>query len=91
VATGWWSGRWWGRQAAASGGKRRLGSDVWTVLAAHEEGVQANLLESWVKVPPDMIPSEAKQAARDIRTNARRRSSFSLVAKEGTRTVLPVS
>jgi len=39
--------------------------------------------ESWIaKVPPDMIPSEAKQAAKGIRAIARRRSSFSLIAGE---------
>jgi len=51
--------------------------------------------ESWIaKVPPDMIPSEAKQAAKDIRANARRRSSLGalVVAKEEeTRAVQPVS
>jgi len=39
--------------------------------------------ESWIaKVPADMIPSEAKQAAKDIRASARRRSSFALIATE---------
>ena len=39
--------------------------------------------ESWIaKVPPDMVPSEAKQAAKDMRASARRKSSFFLVAKE---------
>jgi len=50
--------------------------------------------ESWIaKVPPDMIPSEAKQAVKDIRANARRRSSFAIgVAKEeNTRRVQPMS
>jgi len=49
--------------------------------------------ESWIaKVPPDMIPSEAQQSAKEIRANARRRSSFALIAKEEeTRTVQPVS
>jgi len=49
--------------------------------------------ESWIaKVPPDMIPSEAKQAAQDIRASARRRSSFAIVAKEeDARAVQPVS
>ena len=49
--------------------------------------------ESWIaKVPPDMIPSEAKQAAKDMRASARRRSRFAMVAKEeGTRTVHPIS
>ena len=48
--------------------------------------------ESWIaKVPPDMIPNEAKQAVEDIRASARRRSSFAMVAKEGdTRAVQPV-
>jgi len=40
--------------------------------------------ESWIaKVPPDMIPTEAKQAAKDMRASARRRSSFSLIAGGG--------
>jgi len=49
--------------------------------------------ESWIaKVPPDMIPSEAKQATRDIRVSARRRSSFAPIANEAeTRTVHPMS
>jgi len=53
--------------------------------------------ESWIaKVPPDMIPSEAKQAVKDIRASAHRKSSFSLVAKgplakEAVRRVLPFS
>ena len=39
--------------------------------------------ESWIaKVPPDMIPSEAKQGAIAIRASARRRSNFAMVAKE---------
>ena len=46
--------------------------------------------ESWIaKVPSDMIPSEAQQAAKDIRACARRRSSFALIAKEVT--VHPIS
>ena len=41
------------------------------------------MTESWIaKVPPDMFPAEAKQAARDIRASARRRSSLALVARE---------
>ena len=41
--------------------------------------------ESWIaKVPLDMIPSEAKQAVKDSRASARRRSSFANVAKERT-------
>jgi len=51
--------------------------------------------ESWIaKVSPDMIPSEAKQAAQDIRACAQRRSSLGalVVAKEeDTRAVQPVS
>ena len=40
--------------------------------------------ESWIaKVPPDMIPTEAKQAAKDMRASARRRSSFSLILGGG--------
>jgi len=53
------------------------------------------MTESWIaKVPPDMIPSEAKQAAKDMRASARRRSSLGalVVAKEeDARTVQPVS
>jgi len=51
------------------------------------------MTESWIaKVPPDMIPGEAKQAAQDIRASARRRSSFAIVAKEeDSRAVQPVS
>jgi len=50
------------------------------------------MTESWnAKVPPDMIPSEAKQAAKAIRASARLQSSFAVVAKEEeTRTVQPV-
>jgi len=51
------------------------------------------LTESWIaKVPPDMIPSEAKQAAKVIRDCARRRNSSAIgVAKEeATRRVQPV-
>ena len=51
--------------------------------------------ESWIaKVPPDMIPSEAKQAVKDIRANARRRSSLGalvVVKEEDTRAVQPIS
>ena len=49
--------------------------------------------ESWIaKVPPDMFPSEAKQAAKDIRASARRRSRLGalVVAKEERRRVHPV-
>ena len=53
------------------------------------------LTESWIaKMPPDMIPSEAKQTAQGIRASARRRSSLGalVVAKEeDTRAVQPVS
>ena len=46
--------------------------------------------ESWIaKVPLDTIPSEAKQAVKDSRASARRRSSVANVAKE--RTVHPIS
>jgi len=39
---------------------------------------------SWVaKVPDDMIPTEAKQAVKNIHVSASRRSNFSLVAGEG--------
>jgi len=49
--------------------------------------------ESWIaKVPPDMIPSEAKQAAKEIRASARRRSIVGGVAKEEETTrVKPVA
>jgi len=51
-----------------------------------------NLSFEGAKVPPDMFPSEEKQAAKDIRASARRSSSFALIAKEEeTRTVQPVS
>ena len=41
------------------------------------------MTESWIaKVPPDMIPSEAKLAAQEIRSSTRG-SSFSLIAGEG--------
>ena len=49
--------------------------------------------ESWIaKVPPDMIPTEAKQAARDIRASSHRRSSLGalVVAKEDGQRVHPV-
>ena len=43
------------------------------------------MTESWIaKVPPDMIPSEAKQAAKNIRASARMRSSLAIIAKEIT-------
>jgi len=46
--------------------------------------------ESWIaKIPPDMVPSEAKQAAKDNRANSRRRSSFAIVVNE--RTVHPIA
>jgi len=49
--------------------------------------------EAWIaKVPPDMIPSEAKAGAKGFRASARRRSSFAIVAKEeDTRRVQPDS
>ena len=51
--------------------------------------------EVWIaKVPPDMVPSDAKQAAQDARASARRRSSLGalMVAKEEeTRSSLTVS
>ena len=58
-----------------------------------EEERPAWLTESWIaKVPPDMIPGEAKQAAKDIRASARRSSSFAIVAKEvETRRVQPIA
>jgi len=44
--------------------------------------------ESWIaKVPPDMVPSEAQQAAKDIRASARRRSSFMMIAPQDKRSV----
>jgi len=39
------------------------------------------LTESWIaKVPPDMFPEEAKQAAKEIRASMRRRSTFAAIA-----------
>ena len=41
------------------------------------------MTDSWIaKVPPDMVPDEAAEAAKLVRASARRRSSFALVAKE---------
>ena len=50
--------------------------------------------DSWVaKVPPDMIPSEAKQAAKEIRASARRRRSVGggVAKEEETTRVEPVA
>jgi len=70
--------------------KEWVGANWWPWEAEKPEW----MTESWIaKVPPDMIPSEAKQAAQGIRANARRRSSLGalVVAKEeDTRAVQPV-
>ena len=58
-----------------------VGANYWR----WEEERPAWFTESWIaKVPPDMFPSEAKQAAKDIRASARRRSSFAIVANDIT-------
>jgi len=76
-------------RAIRSEAKEWVGANWWR----WEEEKPEWFTESWIaKVPPDMIPSDAKQAAKDMRASARRRSSLGarVVAKEDGRRVYPV-
>jgi len=68
--------------------KEWVGANWWRWEADRPEW----FTETWIaKVDEDMIPSEVKQAAKDFRASARRRSSFAMIATQDTRAVHPMS